>query len=729
MSISASKAPGSNHAGPEPRDLADLLQYWRIVSRRRWLVISILVASVALGALYSLRQQKIYSAGCTLIIDMAAPRVLDQQVQDVVESGVGGYWFSKEYYETQYRIMTSRAVATRVVEKLGLRDNHSFLGLDKIEDPAARERLRQNVDVAAMVQAKLLVEPVRDSRIVRIRVEDRDPQLAASIANAAAEAYIAETLSVKSTITQSASEWLEDQLSDLDEKLEKAGQKLYEFKKANDIVSTSWEDRQSIVSQRLAAINEALSKTRVEKAQLQARHDAIRALRNAVDNDELLDTASVIPGNLLIQNLKVKYAELRSECADVTERYLKEHPKRLSCDSRLAEARTSLQREINAVLEASVNQYRETVQTERNLVQLYEQAKDEAFRFNKNEGEYLSLKHAYENNQRLYDLVLKRLKETDLSGMLQLSNVRVLDLARPSNRPIRPNVKFNLLIGLLMGILLGVGLAMGAERLDNTVRSREHVEERLGLTFLGIIPSMEPGRETSSPELSVHEQPKSAVAECCRAIRTNLLFMSPDKPLRTMVVTSSGPQDGKTTSAISMGITMAENGDRVLVIDADMRRPRVHKIFNVANGKGLSSLILGEHGIDDAIKTTEVANLSVLTCGPVPPNPAELLHTEAFRNLLKTLAGRFDRVVIDTPPVSVVTDALVVSTLVDGVILVMKAGRTTREYAQRTVQALVNVNARIFGALLNDLDLRQGTYYETEYRYGYYAEGPSPRRS
>jgi polysaccharide biosynthesis transport protein len=321
-------------------------------------------------------------------------------------------------------------------------------------------------------------------------------------------------------------------------------------------------------------------------------------------------------------------------------------------------------------------------------------------------------------------MVLQRLKETGVTGMLQMSNVRVLDRAEPPDRPVKPRSVRNLALAVLLGLAGGVGLAFLLETLDTSISTREQIEERLGLPFLGIIPKIEaePG---AKPELTVFSSPTSAAAECLRSIRTNLLFMSPEKPLRTMLVTSSGPSEGKTTTAAALAATMAGGGNRVLLVDADMRRPRVHKVFGMQSGTGLSALILGEGTLEQAISRTAIPNLDVLPCGPVPPNPAELLHTAAFAKLLAQMAGTYDRVVIDSPPAGVVADAIVISTHVDGTLMVLKAGQTSRDAAVRTARSLHAVKARLFGAVLNDLDLedrRYGQYYYY-YRSGYYRDG------
>jgi capsular exopolysaccharide synthesis family protein len=721
MSAETPQNDESSSTQLEPEGI-DVRAYWRTIARRRWLVIPFFVAAVLVTALITLRQTRIYDATCTVIIDLAAPRVLDKDVQEVVETGTGSYWFSREYYETQYKVIASRAVAQRVSDKLRLGANDRFLGTAAVADPAARERARLQRDPVGILQANLRIEPVKDSRIVRIRYEDPDPELAAIVANTVAESYIAESLAVRSTTTASASDWLEQQLRDLERKLADSGKALFEFKKAHDIVAASWEDRQSIVSQRLTAVNAALTSARLKLAELKARNEAIVALGDDVKAGESAESLVPVATSQAIQQLKVRYLEVRSECSDLRARYLEDHPRVGECEKRLGLAKLGLDDQVKIAVEAARKEFQEVSKTERNLLALLNETKADAFGLNQYERDYLELKRANDNNQRLYELVLKRLKDTGVTGMLQASNVRILDRARPSSIPVSPRTLRNLALAIVLGLLGGIGLAFAAEQLDTSITTQEQIEERLGLTFLGIVPNIERNRDGSAHDLVVHTQPKSAIAECLRAIRTNLLFMSPEKPLKTILVTSSGPQEGKTTTATSLAVTMAGSGNRVLLVDADMRRPRVHRVFGAPSSTGLSSLILGEGRLEDAVRATEIPGLSILPCGPVPPNPAELLHTAAFQHLIAEMASRYDRVIVDSPPVGVVADAVVISTHVDGTLVVLKAGRTSREVARQAVRQLQDVNARILGALLNDLDLQSNKYghYSYYYQYGYY---------
>ena len=713
--------PGSS---PAPIDMMD---YVRILMRRRWVILGVFVAVMLGGAAYTLRQPKVYSATTSMIIDPTAPRYLDNQVGDVNEGGGSYYWLSKEFYQTRHRVITSRAVSQRVVDKLGLQNDLAFLSADKIRDEKVRKQYLEKVDAVALLQSKLSLEPQKDSRVVHIVIKDGDPERAALLSNEVAEAYIAESLSQKQELTQNASEWLEDRLLSLETSTKKSEVALYDFKKQADMLSTSLEDRVNMVSQRLTALNAALTDVKVRIAGLRARVDSINELRKQIDRDESQwADLLAIPDTQrdLIKQFKVAHVDAKRECAEIKERYLESHPSLLACDEKLRVASEALQRELKNVVTAQEVDLAESLKKEKNLLGLLEEAKADAFQVNKRQIEHDRLKREADSDQRLYELVLNRIKELEISGMLKTSNARVLDKARPAFSPIKPNVSMSLMLSCLLAALAGIGVAFVLEWMDDSIVHQRDVEERIGLSLLGIVPTIqEKDHRGGSKDLHLHTHPKSAAAEHCRAVRTNLLFMSPDRPLRTMVVTSSGPQEGKSTTVINLGIAMAQSGSRILLVDTDMRRPRLHKAFGVSNDAGISSSILGGQVLDQAIKSTDVPGLFLLPCGPIPPNPSELLHTESFKALIRELSGRFDRLIFDSPPIGAVADALVLGAQVDGVLLVLRSGKTRRDMARRAARALVDVNARLFGAVLNNVNLddrRYGAQYGYA-QYGYYS--------
>lgn len=707
-------------------DPFDILYYLRVFWRRRWVVLGTLATVLVAVGIYTARQPKVYSASANVIIDVTAPRVLDNQVPEVMDNSSSSYWYNREYYETQHKVIVSRSVSSRVVEKLGLQSDPAFLGLTRISDPQQRAEAMKNVDAIGLLQSKIRVLPVKDSRLVQILVEDLDPARAALLANEVADAYMAENLALKLRVTESASRWLEDRLVDLEQRAKQSELAVYDFKKEKDMLTTSLEDRASMVSARLNTYNGALSEIRTRIAELKARADSMERLRREAAGGE--DDVSWVQGlsmahNTIIDTLKLRYVSQRSECAELAERYLPEHPRLAACTEKLRAAHADLSRELSNLVRAAETDLAQAQAQERNLLALFEGAKAEAFEVNKKQIEFDRLKRESDNDRRLYDLVLKRLKDIELSGLLRTSNVRVLDAARPSFAPIRPVLSRSLTLAALVGLLLGLGLALLLDLMDNSIFSQTDVEQRIGVPFLGMVPVIPEHKEMVRRDLYIHEHPKSSVAECCRAIRTNLLFMSPEKSFKTLLVTSTSPQEGKSTSVINFGVAMAQSGNRVLLLDTDMRRPRLHKVFQVPNDVGISSLVVGQGKLEDAIKSTEIPGLFVMPCGPVPPNPAELLHTKAFAELLATVSGQFDRVILDSPPIHPVADAVVLSTQVDGVVLVFKAGLTSRTLAKRAVRALRDVKARVYGAILNSIDLDDPKYggYYTEYRrYGYY---------
>jgi succinoglycan biosynthesis transport protein ExoP len=708
----------------------NVMRFVRAFWRRKWIVLGVALLITGVAALQTLRKPKVYAASTSLIIDVTAPRVLDAEVKEVMGEERSNYWFNKEYYTTQNEIITSRAVSQRVVEKLGLQHDAAFLGVAHLQDEKARQQAMQGADAAGLLRSRIRVAAVKDSRVVNVAVEDVDPQRAALLANEVAGAYMAENMALKLRTTESATQWLEERKLELEKASKTSELALYDFKKNADMLSVSPESRKSSVTDRITTFEQNLTQVRMKMAALQGKVDAIRQLQKASQpGDETW--AEAVPGasDSAIQDLKKRFVEQRAVCVELSERYLAEHPKMLECTSKLAVVREDFVRSLTNVVRKAETELAQAVGEERNLLRMLAVARDEAFEVGKRQIEFENLHREADNNRRLYELVLRRLKDIELSGLLRTTNVRVLDAARPNFAPIQPNVQRSLIMALLFGLVVGCGVVLLLEFLENTVASQADVEEQLGLAFLGFVPRVDAkGESPKDRDLYVHRQPKSSVAECCRAIRTNLLFMSPDKPFKTLVVTSSGPQEGKSTTCIFLGVAMAQSGNRVLLLDTDMRRPRLHKAFGVPNDVGISSLVVGEGTLDKAVKSTEVPNLFVLPCGPIPPNPAELLHTQAFAELLKAAGEKFDRIILDSPPLNAVSDSAVLATQCDGVVLVLRAGKTNRESARRALRSLADVQATMYGAILNDLDVMDARYRDTYLGYrGYYGHYEEPK--
>jgi capsular exopolysaccharide synthesis family protein len=726
-----------NEAPEAPEPSLDVMQYVRALWRRKWLIVGVMLVVVLAGTFHTLRQPKIYSASTSLIIDVAAPRVLDTDVKEVMGDERGNYWANKEYYTTQSEVITSRSVASRVVDRLGLRNDPAFLGVEGIQDEEARKKAMASIDAVTLVRSRIAVIPSANSRVVRIAVEDVDPKRAALLANEVAEAYLAENLSLRLKTTEGASAWLEERLSELGTRANTSELDLFKFKRGADMLSMTIEGKsgaqqQSTAKQAYDRYMAELIGVRTKMAALQARVDSMRQLRkSASPESEHWAEGLTEAGEGPLRELRNQVLAQRTACVELSGRYLPEHPKMQECQQKLAVVQQELRHSLDNLVRGAETDLAAAQANERNLLLLVDKAKAEAFQVTEKEIAYEKLQREAENDQRLYEMVLKRFKELELSGLLRTSNVRVLDAAIPNGVPVRPNTRSAVMLFVLLGLMGGVALALGLEFLDASVASRADVEERLGLSFIGAMPPLR-SEDGGSADLFIHRHPRSPAAEMCRAIRTNLLFMSPDKPFRTVVVSSAGPSEGKSTAVINLGMVMAQTGTRVLLMDTDMRRPRLHRAFGLPDDVGVSSLVVGEGSLERAIKSTDVPNLFVLPCGPLPPNPAELLHARAFAELLEKLKERYDCILLDSPPLGPVSDALVLAKQSDGILLVLKAGGTHREQAKRAIRSLRDVKARIIGALLNHVEVKGGRYgsdYNAYNDYRAYGGERDERRS
>jgi capsular exopolysaccharide synthesis family protein len=701
----------------------DIRDYWNIIVKRKWTVMAIFCIAVALAAIFTLRQTKIYEAGASIIIEPYAPQVLGN-VREVYHLGAGSYWTNKEYYKSQFNIITSYTVAQKVVQILHLEGNKEFLGIDKLPPEQQKLRLEAPIDYAMLVRSKLRVEPIPDSRTAQVFARHRYPKWAQRVANATVNAYIDYNRQIRQKITRDAASWLASKANELKVQMNEAENQLAEFKKEHDIIKVSLEDRQNITSQRLKDLNQALSAIMTQRIALESRRKQIMDIK---DSKLPLDSVDKVINNPLIQQLKASYHELEQQQTELSTKYLPDHYKMKPVVDKLKKIRQSIDKEIDNVLNSLEAEYNAKLDSERELKRSLARAKEEAQAVNENEVMYSRLKKVSDNYSDRYWQLQKRQKDASLAAHQETNNIYKLDSAILPTKPVHPRVKLNILLAVIVGLLGGFGLAFLLEYLDNTMKSQEDVEKYLHIPFLGVIPSIKLETDEEELETVAHRDnylithPKSSVAECCRTVRTNILFMSPEKPTRKILITSAGPQEGKSTIVVNLGVTMAQSGSKILLVDTDMRRPRLHKTFGIKGGVGLTTAILGEATLDEVIHHSEVPGLDILACGPIPPNPTELFHTEMFKNIVDELSEKYDRVIFDSPPVMMVADPLILSRMMDGTILVVKGAQTSREMARRATRQLVGVNARILGTVINDLDLHNREYGYYYYRqYGYY---------
>ena len=716
----------------------DLSEALHVLREYKWVIAGVALAIMVLGAAWTIRTPKVYEATCTIEYDPDPSKPLGGTVEDVADP-IGSFWTTREFFQTQNLVIGSRGIAERVVRRLGLHEDPTYLSQSDAESGQTGDA--ETTSIA--LQSRLTIEPIPETRIVRVHARDVKPERAKLIADAVAQAYVDKTIEDRLESTQRAREWLENQLRSLRQELDDAELALHNFKKGHNVLSVSMEDRQNLVASDIRTTHDKLTETRNRRIELEARARRLKASL-ARPLDEIDPT--LLEGDAALSELVVQLRGSRQERDALAVKYGNEHPTMKQLVQEIGVLERQVGRERAAVIESAENDVEQIKAVEAGLRAAAGEAHSAGLNLNLREIEYRRLNHDRDSKAKLYEIVLQRLTETDLTGMLKTTHVRVLDQALLPKSAVSPNVYKNLLGSLLIGLLFGLAVALFLSRLDRTVRSVEMVEN-LGLTVLGVIPHLTTSKDEiespdkrKAPELSrptvapgagdliVFEEPMSPAAETFRMVRTNLAFMSQDEPLRSLVVTSALPLEGKTTVATNLATSLAQYGRSTLLVDADLRRPRVHRVFGVDSDIGLTSLVVGEATLREAVRSTQVDGLSILPAGPIPPNPSELLHSSAFNRLKEDLLQHYDWVIFDSPPMGAVTDAAVLAPQLDAVVLVVRAGRTTRDSILSAQKQLRSVSGRLVGSVLNDIDVRmRGSRYGGDsYRYRYTAQGYAP---
>lgn len=699
------------------RGAAVLTAWLFILWKHKWLVLAFGGLIVTSTFVFTRRQKPAYEASTQIVIDLSAPRYLAPGEGEVVSLGLGSSWNTKEFYETQYRIIRSRMVAEKVVEKLGLNRDSDFLGLSDIEDPLERAAALERADAASLLASRVKVEPVAESQVVFIKVRDHDPERARVLADEVAEAYKQQNVDRKVSAAGEAVDWLKKQEAELQTDSQAAKEALLTYKRENDILGATLADTQNLQGEELQDARRRLRDARQETASLREQMQQVKRLSAA----EAQSSVDAVLDNGLIQQLKAQLVSLENERDELLKRYLDKHPDVLTANRKIERVQQAITVEVGGIKQSLQRKLDVAQKAEQRAAGEVVELEQAARLMHTMERRYQELAAVVEAKAALLVQVRLRLKEAEMQADSKANNVRIIDKALKPGAPVSPRLMLNLAVAVLLSLLGGFGLAFLVEQLDSSVKSQEQLERDFGLTFLGIIPSIRgvkgvtPGRGT---DRYILENPNSTAAECVRTIRTNLLFMAPERELRSMLVTSAGPREGKTSTCVNIGATMAYAGSRVLLVDSDLRRPRLHRIFDMTNNKGLTNLIL-DAGVKvaDMVQPSGIDGIDVLCSGPLPPNPAELLQTKGFRRTLDRLLEAYDRVIFDSPPVVAVTDAQVLGRQLDGAVLVVRAGQTTRDMLRKAVRLLSDVNVQILGVLLNNFDVNRRGYGQNYYRY------------
>lgn len=726
-----------------PSELPDVrlsaIALWLAIRKNR-LLVAVLTILVGSGTVfYTLGVTKVYETSATIAFDPNVPRPLGDQAHAV--SDESSYWNNKEYYTTQNWMIRSMRVASQVVQELELNKDASFLKNEP--HVAGAPAVQRSVeDTAAVLMKRLTVEAIKDSRLTTVTFRDADPARAQRVLSAVVDTYAQDNLDDVFESATTAADWLRGQLTGLRSDLESSELALHQFKMNRNILSVSMDDQSNMLRGEMTQLGQALTEKRTRREGVLARLAELRKIP--------ADDPAALPARELLESPTL--AALRGHFVDA-ERELKSlqaegrgdnHPMVRAAQAQHDSIRAALLAEVKNIQESYLRDAGGLEREIGGLTGLYHAAEKRALDLNLMEIEYGRLRRGKETNEKLFSLVIERSKETDLTRALRINNVRVVDRPLLPKKPVTPNVPLNIAGGIAAGLALGLIAAIGREQLDRTLKAPDEVERELNVALLGVLPEgplpANAGRRTArdrrrkpSPadavdeapiELSVHYRPTSGLAEAARAIRTNIVFMSPDKPHRTVLITSAVPSEGKTTVACAIATTIAQAGQKVVLIDCDLRRPRLHSVFHRRNDWGVTSALLDRSVVDSIAFETDVPNLWVTPTGPIPPNPAELLHSEAFRAVLEHLKQRFDRVIIDSPPIIAVTDATVLSTLVDGVVVVVRASRTTKDLVRRALKSLRDVSSQIVGVVLNAANVEDDSYSAYKY-YSYRREAYS----
>ncbi|MBW2593388.1 MAG: polysaccharide biosynthesis tyrosine autokinase [Deltaproteobacteria bacterium] len=438
----------------------------------------------------------------------------------------------------------------------------------------------------------------------------------------------------------------------------------------------------------------------------------------------MLDAIPEVLTNELIREIKKMEVGLYNRMSELSKKYGRKHPQMVAIDSELTDLKKRKIREVKRVVNSLRNEFKLALAREDSLKKSLAQQKNESLELNKKAVQYGVLQRQAVSSRHMYDLLIRRFKETSLTEEIKTANIRIIDPAEVPGGPIKPNKRRNILLALVVGLTLGIGLAFLLEYLDNTIKFPEEVRNYLKIPYLGPVPAYAiDGAAGGKPsDLITLKSPKSTASESFRGIRTGILYSSADRPPQVILVTSAGPSEGKTVCAANLAVTMAQAGSRVLLIDCDMRRPRVHKMFDQSRDQGLSSVLVGNVDVREAIINTGVENLDILPVGPIPPNPSEILGSRKMVDLIEGLKKDYVRIVLDSPPVTAVTDAVILAQEADGTILVIRAGDTPRQIVQNGLTQLQSVNAGILGAVLNGIKTGRDSYYYYQYYYYYYGE-------
>lgn len=716
-------------AGDSPARL--ISYYWGLVRKYYWIVLITSIVAVTAGYFWTKQQPRLYKTTSKLIFHEKQANVFGRNIDRVDLMDPGGRWQFEHFWNTQREVLDSRWFAERVVNRLDLLADDSVIPSTRNGEPIPSEdRMRSAV---GRIRGMVGVELQRESRVALVTATSNDPTLSRDVANAFANSYIDYTREFQSGGLDQIVNWFDDYVATKRQELTEAQTDLHKFKRDKNILSISYEERQNLTAANMDAVNQELNQVENELSKEQALYEQLQEMQ--ASGESAVDVAR-FAGAETLASLLGRQRELNANLADAQTVFGPKHEKVRGLNDQLVIIDTAIEEEISRATSDVVNRVAFLKRQRSSLASRLESLKQEAFELNELGLTYNQMQDRADSLRQLYDAVLKRSEELDINSLFESNSIQVLEEAELPRAPFSPNLPYNLGVALLVGLALGGGIIFLIAALDNTVKAEDDITRYTRAPVLGMLPEVDAatiktlvGTGDNPLDKITHEAPKSSFAEGIKTLRTNLMFMAADAPPKLLLVTSPGPGEGKTLISTNMAIAMAQSGLRTVLVDNDLRRPRVHKALGIDRPDGLSDVIRGELELDSAIFQTDVPNLWAIPAGHIPPNPTELLHTTAFDEVIEELSERFDRVILDSPPVGAVADALILSRSVDAVLLVLKYGQTRKEMLKRTIDQLEAIGAPLMGMVLNDIKKDAAGYGYAYYYYRYsYEEEPESRK-
>jgi succinoglycan biosynthesis transport protein ExoP len=720
-------------------EVIDLGHYWSVVRRQFKKIIALSSVATLISILVVLSLTPKYSATSTLLIEASENKVLS--IEEVY--GLSGN--GSEYFLTQFEILKSRDMALRVVEKLNLVNSAEFnpyhasnkksfsikaniLAMinGEPEPPTEKRILASTIDNFWLAVA---IEPVRKTQLVKISVESEDAKFAPIAANAVANAYIESQLEAKSGLTEQAADWLGARLGGLKEKLNISEHKLQEFREKNNLIDV--KGVATLATKELDQVAGRLVSVRIELLDFKTRYNQLQSLKDMSYNS--LSSLPFILNNELVVRLKESESTVDLKVSELSDRYGAKHPKMMAAHSDLKSVRVSLLTQMALIAEGIENDYSAAKSKEKSLVAALDETKARMLSINRTEFELSDYVRNVRANRALYETFFKRINETAATSTLRTANARIVDAAIVPNEAFKPKKKLIVMLVLVISLMMGVALAFLLDALDSTIKHADDVDYKLNASMLGLLPLLPASKNKESKDKKSKDKnaaenshvraflhgDHAGFKESVRTLRTSITLASLEKPIQTMLFTSSIPGEGKTTTSVNLACAYGQM-EKVLLIDADMRRPTVAKQLRLPQGsRGLSNAVAYPEMLDDSIHTVEDLDIDVMPAGAIPPNPLELLSSKNFSDILETLKTRYTKIIIDSAPMQAVSDALYLSTLTDGIVYVIKADATGDKLVKKGLSRLDDANARVLGVVLNQVDVEKEARYGSTYG-GYY---------